>query len=69
MYYVYVIRSLKDSQLYIGFTEDLPRRFKDHNDGKVESTKNRLPFELVYYSPREMLHRVKINLWQAIFKE
>ncbi len=49
MYYVYVLRSLKDKQLYIGFTEDIKRRFLDHNTGKVQSTHRRVPFEVIYY--------------------
>jgi putative endonuclease len=35
--------------MYIGSTTDLKRRFQEHNNGKVESTKNRRPLELVYY--------------------
>jgi putative endonuclease len=34
--------------MYIGSTTDLKRRFQEHNNGKVESTKYRRPFELVY---------------------
>ena len=49
MYYVYVLRSLKDSKLYTGKTGDLKRRFKEHNSGKVIATKSRKPFELVFY--------------------
>ena len=48
MYYVYVLISKKDRKLYIGYTDDLKRRIKLHNDGKVESTRFRIPFELVY---------------------
>jgi len=63
MYYVYVTRSLKDRNLYIGFSEDLMKRIKSHNDGKVKSTKNRKPFELVYYEAsrniNDALHREK----------
>ena len=49
MYYVYILKSLKDHKSYIGSTNNLERRFKDHNGGKVFSTKNRIPFEIVYY--------------------
>ena len=41
--------SLKDQKLYTGYTNDLKSRLKEHNNGTVESTKNRIPFELVYY--------------------
>lgn len=39
MFYNYVIQSLKDGQLYIGFTDDLKKRFKEHNHGLNLSTK------------------------------
>jgi putative endonuclease len=49
MYYVYVIKSKVDSNLYYGFTDDLERRLKNHNSKEVKSTKSRAPFELIYY--------------------
>lgn len=49
MYYVYVLRSLKDEELYIGSTNDLKQRIAEHNDGEVFSTKSRIPFKLLYY--------------------
>jgi putative endonuclease len=49
MHYVYVLRSCKDGAFYIGSTSDLRKRFQQHNQGKVESTRYRTPFELVYY--------------------
>ena len=49
MYYVYVIQSSKDKQFYTGFTGDLQNRFQEHNAGNVSSTKERGPFELIYY--------------------
>ncbi|MDD3487645.1 MAG: GIY-YIG nuclease family protein [Candidatus Moranbacteria bacterium] len=47
MYYIYVLKSKKDRMLYTGSTKDLRKRFADHNNGKVFSTKSRIPFELV----------------------
>lgn len=49
MYYVYVLRSLRDNKLYSGYTADLRERLSNHNKGKVESTKRRKPFKLIYY--------------------
>ncbi len=49
MYYVYVTQSKKDNQFYTGFTRDLENRIREHNAGRVPSTKERDPFELVYY--------------------
>ncbi len=47
--YVYVLRSQRDGQFYVGFTGDLKRRFKEHNDGRVDSTRSRAPLDLIYY--------------------
>ncbi|TXI34192.1 MAG: GIY-YIG nuclease family protein [Candidatus Moraniibacteriota bacterium] len=49
MYYVYVLQSLKDQKLYIGYTNNLKRRFQEHNTGRNEVTKERKPFILLYY--------------------
>jgi len=49
MFYLYVLKSNKDNNLYIGSTNDLRRRLLEHNNGKVFSTKSRRPFELRYY--------------------
>ena len=49
MYYTYVLHSKKDGKLYTGYTKDLELRFEQHEKGKVESTKNRRPFKLIYY--------------------
>ena len=48
-YYLYILRSLKDTNLYVGHTQDLKSRIKTHNQGKVRSTKNRRPFKLVHF--------------------
>ena len=48
-FYTYVLRSEKDKELYIGWTDDLINRVREHNLGRVNATKSRLPLELVYY--------------------
>jgi putative endonuclease len=48
MHYSYIIKSLKDAKCYYGHTLDIQRRLKDHNNGKVRSTKGRRPFEIIY---------------------
>jgi len=49
MHYVYVLRSQADGNFYVGYTNDLKRRFAEHEAGRVPSTRNRRPLELVYY--------------------
>jgi len=48
-YYVYILFSLADNGLYIGFTENLKNRLTDHAKGRVSSTKLRIPFKLIHY--------------------
>jgi len=48
-YYTYVLLSHKDNKFYIGSTSNLKGRLKRHKDGKVSSTKSRLPVELIFY--------------------
>jgi putative endonuclease len=48
MYKVYVLKSEKDKNLYIGCTSNLEKRLKYHASGNVLSTKSRLPLKLIY---------------------
>jgi len=49
MHYVYILKSKTDNNFYTGSTNNLKRRFYEHNSGLVFSTKTRKPFELIYY--------------------
>ena len=49
MHYTYLLQSIKDMEFYTGCTNNLKRRFEQHNKGLVESTKERIPLKLVYY--------------------
>jgi predicted GIY-YIG superfamily endonuclease len=48
MYYVYIIRC-SDGNYYKGYTKNLQARLVRHNEGRVKSTKDRLPIELITY--------------------
>ena len=48
MFIVYVLRSLKDKNLYVGMTEDILERLTRHEKGKVPSTRNRRPLVLLH---------------------
>jgi putative endonuclease len=62
-YFVYVLLSKKDKKFYTGFTTNLDDRIKEHNSGKVPSTKYRTPLDLVYcevcFNQQDALHREK----------
>ena len=47
--YVYVLRSLRDKHFYVGLRRNLSARLQAHNNGLVNSTKERIPLELVYW--------------------
>lgn len=49
MYYVYLLQSLINQKIYIGYTNDLKRRFKEHNNGESKSTRRYKPWKLIYY--------------------
>jgi len=46
--YTYVLK-LSDGEWYVGSTDNLKRRLKEHEDGECDSTKHRRPVELVYF--------------------
>ncbi|MBU1071263.1 GIY-YIG nuclease family protein [Patescibacteria group bacterium] len=48
MYYVYVLKSLRDGKLYVGYSKNYKQRIKEHNKGRIIITKNRRPFILIY---------------------
>ena len=49
MHYVYILRSEKTYKYYYGSTADLKQRLKQHNLGKVRSTKAHRPYILHYH--------------------
>ncbi len=50
MYFVYILRSQKESKrLYIGKTEDLEKRLKEHDRGDSTYTNKFLPWALETY--------------------
>jgi len=48
-YFVYVLQSKVDKKLYIGFTQNITKRLKEHNEGKTESLTIRKPLKLIFY--------------------
>lgn len=49
MYYVYVLSSSIKKWIYVGCADNLKRRFRQHQNGEVSSTKSYKPFRLIYY--------------------
>lgn len=59
MYYVYILKSLKDNKLYIGYTGNLNQRLSQHKWGKVSSTKGRRPLKLIYFEAHYSMEDAK----------
>ena len=50
MFYVYLIKSISNpEQKYIGMTDDLKQRLKDHNAGRSLHTSKFAPWEMINY--------------------
>jgi putative endonuclease len=49
MFYVYILESLKNKAIYVGYTDDLKKRLREHNSGLNISTKHSKPWQLIYY--------------------
>jgi len=49
MHYVYVLRSLKDSGFYIGYSPNLRKRLTEHVTGESFATSHHGPWQLIYY--------------------
>ena len=78
MFFVYVLQSLKDGSKYIGYTESLEKRLKEHNQGKTKSIKHKVPFKVVYFEEykskteaRKRELKLKRNSWEKeqLFKK
>ena len=66
MFYTYVLQSLKNSSLYIGYTSDLKKRFQSHNAGSNKATKPFIPYKLIHYEA--FLNRVDAKRRETYLK-
>lgn len=56
---LYVSLSEKDNRTYVGSTDNFERRLKQHNSGKVISTKHRFPFKVLFIEEFETLKEAR----------
>ncbi|MFH1170025.1 MAG: GIY-YIG nuclease family protein [Candidatus Vogelbacteria bacterium] len=49
MYYVYILKSLKDNSYYTGVTINLEKRLTEHNSGYSAYSSSKIPFEIVWH--------------------
>jgi putative endonuclease len=62
MFYTYILKSQKNNRLYVGSTDNLKRRFSEHNKGigGTYTSKNR-PFTLIYYEAYQLYSNAKAS--------
>jgi putative endonuclease len=53
-YYAYVLQSEIDGSFYKGHTENLENRLNQHNSGKTISTKQKVPWKIIYFEEFEI---------------
>ncbi|MBK8346943.1 MAG: GIY-YIG nuclease family protein [Saprospiraceae bacterium] len=53
MYFVYVLYSRLHDRIYIGMTQNITHRLKEHNAGQNKSTKAFVPWEMVHVENME----------------
>jgi len=63
MYYLYILKSLKDNKSYIGVTKDIQKRLREHNSGRVKSTKYRRPLVITHTEKFETLSEARKKEW------
>ena len=65
MYCVYIIRSEQNGELYVGHTDNLQLRLRQHNDGSNQATKRYKDWRLIYqeeYATRSLAMKREIYL-------
>ena len=59
MWYVYVLKSRNSDFRYVGYTHDLDKRLKEHNEGLNQSTKAFIPYSIETYVAVESKEKAK----------
>lgn len=72
MFFVYAIKSEIRNYIYVGLTDDINRRFGEHQSGKNKTTKPYRPFKIILteeYKTREEARKKEKYLKSGIGKE
>ena len=48
MFFTYILKSIVDGTHYYGHSKNMGIRLRDHNSGRVRSTKAKRPLKLIY---------------------
>jgi putative endonuclease len=63
-FYVYILKSSIDYTLYTGQTSNIKDRLKKHNLGQIKSTKNKIPYNLVYFEEYDSRAEAMQREWE-----
>jgi putative endonuclease len=72
MYFVYALKSIERNYIYVGLTDNLERRFSEHQNKKNKTTKPYSPFVLFYsesFETRTEAREREIYLKSGVGKE
>ena len=61
MYFVYVLKSVKHDQFYVGHTNDINKRLMEHNSRFSEYTSKYMPWRLIYF---EAFQTRSLAMWR-----
>ena len=67
MWYIYIIKSEIRKWYYVGSTNRLDTRIKEHNSGKVKSTKPLVPLKLVF--TKEFISENEVRNYERLLKD
>ena len=72
MFFVYALKSVNRNYIYVGMTNDLEKRFHQHQSGQNKTTSPYRPFELFHseqFDTRENARKREIFLKSGAGKE
>jgi predicted GIY-YIG superfamily endonuclease len=67
MFFGYILKSRKSGQYYVGHSEDLEQRLREHNTGLSRYTRSHRPWTLVFR--REFETRSEAAQWELAVKK
>jgi len=59
MYYTYILYSSKSKNFYFGYTENIRKRFEEHNVGLSKATVPYKPWQSVFYAAFDTMKKAK----------
>ena len=61
MFFVYILRSDTTGNCYIGSTDNILRRFREHSGNQEKATKNKGPWEMIHWEAFPTLSRARMR--------